>query len=93
MCAAGPCAPGQFARRHQPGQQANAGAFHIALAAGDLPGKADMRRAFQPQLPIEQRGRIEEGVAVQPAQPREFGLFQPGMVRKMRVCSAYFSLV
>jgi hypothetical protein len=38
-----------FGAREAAGQQADRGGFHIALAAGDLPGKAQARRRVQPQ--------------------------------------------
>jgi hypothetical protein len=73
-----PCPPSQFGSGHQAREHADRGAFDIAFAAGDLPGKADVRRRFQAQLPVQQRGRMDEGVAVQPAQARELGIFQAG---------------
>src|SRR5437588_726116 len=59
------------------GDQANAGGFHIALAARHLAGKAQPRRGAQPQLLIEKFWRVEKGVAMQPAEPRELGVLQP----------------
>ena len=58
-------------------QQPDRGGFHIALAAGDLAGKAQPRLRVQPQRAVEQLRRIEEGVAVQAAEPRELGVLQP----------------
>ena len=60
------------------GEQADGGGFHIALAAGDLAGKAPARIGLEPQRVVEQLGRIEEGVAVQAAEPREFRVLQAG---------------
>ena len=37
-----------------------------------------MRQRLQPQLLVEQLGRTNEAVAVNAAQPREFGILQPG---------------
>ena len=56
------------------GQQADGGALDVALAAGDLAGEAQPRLGAQAQLAVEQLGRVEEGVAVQPAEPRELGV-------------------
>src|SRR3546814_17198443 len=50
---------------------------HSGLAAGDLPGKGDAGQGLQPQGAVQKPWRIEEGVAVKPAQPRELGLLQP----------------
>src|SRR3569833_4401147 len=57
-------------------QQPDRGALDIALAAGDLAGEAPGRVLLQPQRAVEQRGRIEERVAVQAAEPREFCVLQ-----------------
>ena len=54
------------------------GGFDVALAAGDLAGKTPARIGFQPQRFVEQLGRIEEGVAVQAAEPGEFRILQAG---------------
>src|SRR5579871_3187327 len=56
------------------GQKSDRRRFHIALAAGDLAGKAQPRRRFEPQGGIEQLRRIEKRVAMQAAQPRELGI-------------------
>ena len=66
----------QLGRGEAAGEQADRGALDIALAAGDLPGEADVAARLQPQRRIEQFGRADEGVAVQPAQPRELGILQ-----------------
>ena len=58
------------------GEQPDRGGFHIALAAGDLAGKAQPRLGLEPQRRVEQLRRIEEGVAVQAAEPRELGPLQ-----------------
>ena len=50
----------------------------VALAAGDLSGKAQPRLGLEPQRLVEQLWRIEEGVAVQPAEPRKLGVLEPG---------------
>ena len=44
----------QLGLRKARSQNADGGAFDIALAAGDLAGETDVRLRFQPQLPIEQ---------------------------------------
>ena len=83
-------AEGRGRRRRYPGrahalgggsaarQQADGGALHVALAAGDLAGEAQPGLGAQAQLAVEQLRRIEEGVAVQAAQPRELGVLQAG---------------
>ena len=58
------------------GEEADGRGFHIALAAGDLAGEAPARIGLEPQRFIEKLGRIEEGVAVQAAEPGEFGVLQ-----------------
>ena len=61
-----------------PGEQADGGAFHIALAARHLPGEADARLRLQPQRAVQKARAVQEGVAVQAAQPRELRLLQAG---------------
>src|SRR3954462_3238468 len=56
--------------------QADAGGFHITLAAGHLASEAQPWLRAQPQLPIEQLWRVQEGVAVQAAEPGEFGVLE-----------------
>src|SRR5437763_14184741 len=56
--------------------QADAGGFHIALAAGHLAGKAQPWLRAQAQLAIQQLWRVQEGVAVQAAEPGEFGVLE-----------------
>src|SRR5215468_7263998 len=58
------------------GDQADAGGFHIALAARHLPGKTQPRLRAEPELLVEQFRRVEEGVAMQAAEPCEFGILQ-----------------
>src|ERR1700677_2436988 len=58
------------------GKKADRRRLDIALAARDLSGKAQRRHSLEPQRGVEQFGRIEESVAVQPAEPREFGMFE-----------------
>jgi sulfur dioxygenase len=65
------------------GQQADAGAFDITLAAGDLAGEAQARPRLQRQRTVEQRRRVDVGVAVQAAEAGEFGILQPGIIRKI----------
>ena len=55
------------------GEEPNGGGFHVALAAGDLTGKAQARLGVEPQGAIEELRRVEEGVAVKAAEAREFG--------------------
>ncbi len=56
--------------------QADGRALYIALAPRNLPGEADIRPALEPQLTIEQPRRVDEAVAVDSAEPREFGILQ-----------------
>src|SRR6266699_2027534 len=56
--------------------QADAGGFHVALAAGHLAGEAQPRLRAQAQLSIEEFWRVQEGVAVQAAEPGEFGVLE-----------------
>src|SRR6185312_9765156 len=58
------------------GEQADAGGFHIALAAGHLAGEAQPRLRAQPQLAVEELWRVQEGVAMQAAEPGEFGVLE-----------------
>src|SRR3712207_9270048 len=60
------------------GEEADGGGFDIALAAGDLAGEAYVRRPPEAQRGIEQLGRVDEGVAVEPAEPGELGLLEAG---------------
>src|SRR5262245_40342265 len=64
--------------REAPGQKSDRGGFHIAFAAGDLAGKTQPRLGLEPQGRVEQERRVEEGVAMQAAEPRELGAFEPG---------------
>ena len=59
-----------------PRDEAYGGRLDIALHAGDLTGEAQARLGLEPQAPVEQPGRVDEGVAVQPAEPCELGIFQ-----------------
>ena len=56
------------------GKQPDRRRFHVAFAAGDLSGKAQPRHRLEPQRLVEQLRRIEEGIAVQAAEPGEFGV-------------------
>src|SRR5438105_13797391 len=58
------------------GDQADTGRFHIAFAAGHLPGKAEPWLRTKPQLRVQKFWRVQESVAVQPAEPREFGALE-----------------
>src|SRR5262249_60672831 len=60
---------GREATRDEP----DGGGFHVALAAGDLTGKAQARLGIEPQNAIEELGRVQEGVAVKAAEARELG--------------------
>ena len=62
--------------REPAGEQADRRRFHIAFAAGDLAGEAQSRIGAQPQALVEQLWGVEEGIAMQPAEACELGLFQ-----------------
>src|SRR3546814_16296485 len=71
------CSSDLFGRGETPREQPDRGAFDIAFAAGNLAGEADIRACLETQRGIEPFGRAIEGVAVQPAQPRDCGIFEP----------------
>ncbi len=60
------------------GEKPGGGALHIALDAGDLSGEAQPRHGVEPQLTVDEARRVEERVAVQPAEPGELGALQAG---------------
>src|SRR6202011_1032359 len=53
------------------GEQSDRRRFTIALAASDLSSKAQPLIGFEPQRRVKKLRRIEDRVAVQPAEPRE----------------------
>src|SRR3984957_18517911 len=57
--------------------QADRGAFDIALAAGDLAREAQAGRSLQAQTRVEQARRIEIGVPVHAAEAGELRPFEP----------------
>src|SRR3569833_4072450 len=59
------------------GDLTDAGGFHIALAACHLAGETQPRLRAQTKLLVQQLRRVEEGVAMQAAEPGELRLFQP----------------
>src|SRR6185437_7775234 len=63
------CPPGKFAGRKAPGQKANGGAFDISFHTRHLAGEGNVWMRSQPQLPIQQSRRIDEGVAMKAAKP------------------------
>src|SRR5262249_6661486 len=65
-------AGGREAARDEP----DGGGFHVALAAGDLTGKAQAWLGIEAQSAVEELGRVEEGVAVKAAEAREFGALE-----------------
>ena len=67
-----------FRRGEAAGEEADRRRLDIALAAGDLSGKAQPRHGLEPQRRVEQFRRIEERIAVQPAEPGELGLGEAG---------------
>jgi len=56
------------------GQQAGGGALDIAFDPGHLAREAQARGDLHPQGPVQQARAVDEGVAVQPAQPGELGV-------------------
>ena len=66
--------PRAFRRRRLAGKQPDGGAFDITLAARDLARKAQARANAEPQARVNQLGRIQEGVAMEPAKAGELGL-------------------
>src|SRR5690349_1530854 len=58
------------------GDQADRSRLHITFAARHLAGKAQARLGAQSELTIQQLWRVKEGVAMQPAEPRELGVLQ-----------------
>ena len=71
-----PFCAGRLRSGHDPGHQADGGRFDITFDASDLAGKPQGRARLHPQLPIEKPGRVDEGVAVQPAKPGKLRLFK-----------------
>src|SRR6266568_9311587 len=65
-----------FGCREAAGEEPDRRRFHVALAASDLPREAQTRLGPEPQALVEEHWRVEEGVAVQPAEARELGLRQ-----------------
>jgi hypothetical protein len=54
------------------------GAPHIAFDARDLPGQRKARHGLHPQLPIQQMGAVQIGVAMQPASEDERSILRTG---------------
>ena len=71
----GPSQP--LGRRHAPGEQADRRALDIALDAGDLAGEAQPGIGLQAQAFVQQFRAVQEGVAVDAAEPGEARLLQP----------------
>jgi hypothetical protein len=57
------------------------------------PAKADVRHGLEAQFIVEQLGRADEAVAMDPPSRANSAFSRPGIVRKMRTCSPCFSLV
>ena len=76
-----------------PGKKPDGRALHIALEAGDLAGKAQRGLSLQAQRVIEQSRRLMKVLRCSPPSRANSAFSSPGIMRKMRVCSAYFSLV
>src|SRR5689334_6227813 len=60
------------------GEEPDRGAFDIAFDTGDLAREADLRSRFETQALVEQLRAVDEGVAMEPAEPRELRLFEAG---------------
>ena len=74
------------------GDQPDRSALHVAFAAGDLAGEAQPRLGLEPQPRVEQPWRIEVGVAVEAAEPGEFGSLKPWAVVQLRQDNALGTL-
>ncbi len=68
----------QAAGRLNAHQKAAGGGLHIALHAGHLPGKGNAGFFFQPVVPVQQPGRIQERIPVHDAVPQKFRVVQGG---------------
>jgi hypothetical protein len=93
VAAAAPRQAATLGRRGLSGQQPDGGAFHIALAARDLPANRRRGAARRRSSLSSSLGELQEGVAVQAAEPRELAPGEAGIVRKTRTCSPCLSLV
>src|SRR5215218_749897 len=51
--------------RETAGEQTYSRGFNISFAAGDLSGKAQARIGLQPELMIQEFGRVQKGIAMQ----------------------------
>src|SRR5580704_14575537 len=71
-----------FRRGKAPGEEPDRRRLDIALAAGDLAGKTQPRRRFEPQRRVEQFWRIEERVAMKAAEPGKLGIAEAGNAAK-----------
>src|SRR5262249_42342775 len=67
-----------FGGGETPRQQTDRSRFNIALAAGDLAGETQPRHGVETQSRVEKLRRVEEGVAVQPSEPRKLGPVETG---------------
>ena len=72
----------QAAGRFNTHQKAAGGGLHISLHTGHLPGKCDAGFLFQPVIPVQQPGGIQEGIPVHDAVPQKFRVPQGGDHRK-----------
>ena len=82
-----------FRGREAAGQEPDGGDFDITLDAGDLAGEAQARLGLEPELAVEQLRAVEKVLRWRPPRRANSARSRPGMVRKMRTCSACFSLV
>ena len=64
--------------RETAGQQPDRGALDIAFDPGDLAGEAQPRHRLQAQPAVKKARAVEESVAMQAAEPREFARSSPG---------------
>ncbi len=63
--------------RHAPGHQPDRGTFHIALATGDLSGKAQAWHGLEAQGLVQQFRAVDKGIAVNAAEPGKLRILQP----------------
>jgi hypothetical protein len=77
---------------HHDGEQADGRALDIALDAGDLAGETQPWVALEPQLTVQNLGRVEKSVSMETAKPCKFGLLETRNAAKNAQLLAMFEL-